>query len=152
MAEDIPVLDFFPSKFTRPGKYEKIKLGEPLTDAVDYHPFEVVLTGSNKVKVAYGTVNSKVPDEVDAVLDNSDEFSISDGDKLYINVELDMDNYQNVDEVEISKNPHDDNLDDKYSILLAEIDISGSDVTIAQVVNKHVSTVSCGIVHNYVVN
>ena len=152
MAEDIPVLDFFPSKFTRSGKYEKIKLGEPLTDAVDYHPFELVLTGSNKVKVNYGTVNSKVPDEVDVVLENGDEFDISDGDKFYINVELDMEHYQNVDEVEISKNPHDDNLDDKYSILLAEIDISGSEVTIAQVVTKNVSTVSCGIVHNYVVN
>lgn len=153
MAEDPPVLDFFPSKFKGSGRYEKIKLGGARMEPIAHHPFEIVQTSSNAVTVAYGAVNSVVPDEVDPVLEDGTEFSVSDGDKLYLNIDLDMDHFQNVDTVEVVKNNNYDlNLDDKFSILIGEVSVSGSDITIGQIVTKNVSTVSCGIVHDSIVN
>ena len=153
MAEDPPVLDFFPSKFKGSGKYEKIKLGGARIEPTAYHPFQIVQTGSGVVKVYYGAVNSIVPDEVDPVLEDCTEFSVGDGDKLYLNIDLDMDHFQNVDTVEVVKNnDYDQNLDDKFSILIGEVSVSGNDITIGQIVSKNVSTVSCGIVHDSIVN
>lgn len=154
MAEEIPVLDFFPGKFKGSGRYEKINLNAAVSESPDYHPFQIVQTGSNKVVVYYGTVNSKVPDEVDVLLTECEEFDVANGDQLWINVDLDMDHFQIVDTVEIVKQSqkYDDALDDKFSILIGEISAVDGALTIAQVVTKNVSTISCGIVHEYTVN
>ncbi len=152
MAEDIPVLDYFPGKIKGSGKYDKIKLSSSVVESPNYHAFEIVLVAQGKVAVYYGAVNSVVPDEVDPLLSNCTEFSVNDGDQLFINVDLDMDHFQRVDEVAISKTDYEDNQDDKFSILLGEISVQDGKVEIAQIVNKNVSTISCGIVHYYSVN
>lgn len=149
MAEDIPVLDFFPGKFKGSGQYATTTTGPSIADAPSYFPFQIVLVTTDKVAVYLGSVNNKVPDEVDVLLANCTEFPVNDGDKIYINVDLDMDHFQVVDEVEISKTPYADNQDDKFSILLGLISVEDGKITIGQLIGGHINSTSCGIVHIY---
>ena len=153
MAEDPPVLNFYPSKFNVISEYRKDQIvGESLPGA-NYHPFQVVnisSNGSSKVGVYFGTVNSIVPDEVNINPVDAKEFNVSTGDQLWINIDLDMDHMQLPSSVEIDKSPYPENQEDKARILLAEFSVEGDGmISIGQNVFDNIQLVSCGIHHMF---
>mgnify|MGYP003110798946 CR=1 FL=1 len=113
------------------------------------HPFKIIKDGDDEVYVLYGAVNDVVPDEVDAYPEDATRFSVTEGDKLHLEVTLNSDG--EVTDVEVKKGEVPSNTDTRAGILIGEIstDEDGKINGIGQSLRSSLMLFSCGETHYF---
>lgn len=121
---------------------------DELAVAPDPHSFQIVkVPGEDrKVRVVIGTVSSVIPAETNHNITNATQFSMSDGDSLYLKVDLDEDD-QSVTKVTVTKSaPTEDNTTAEVRLGIVAVD-NNKITSITNFVKGSMDISSCGDNH-----
>jgi hypothetical protein len=152
MKKNFPLGNWFPAPVEIPtskNSYESPT--DRSSKKPSYHPLQVVSvpneegSTAQKVRVVYGAVNGVIPDEVDADLAEAEQFSVSNGDALYLKATIN-DSQSEVTSVSITKTKPTTSLTTAY-LTMAFIYIREGNMTIAQITSGSQYVSSCGYSH-----
>ena len=113
------------------------------------HPFKIIEAGENpaKVIVLYGSVNNEVPDEVNEDRDSATEFTVTDGDKLILDITINSGG--DVSDVEVKKGTVSNPSATSADVLIGAVAVNsdGKITGIGQSLRSSLTVFSCGDKH-----
>ena len=140
------ILDLGLFELAAPPIFENIVVDE--FKRKEYHSFQIVrVPGSDRsVRVVTGTVSSETPSQTSHNIENATQFNMSDGDSLYLKVDLDADD-QSVDKVTVQKaRPTEDNTTAEVRLGIVAVE-NNKIKRITQFVTGSMDLSSCGDNH-----